>query len=62
MKIESKRKIEKDNRTYLETNPRAQRSLAFAALAKAKELEAKQIASGKKWHVSPCGKTSWLCR
>jgi hypothetical protein len=62
MKIESNQKQEKDNRSYLEANPRAQRSMAFVALAKAKELEAKQIASGKKWQVSPCGKTSWLCK
>jgi hypothetical protein len=62
MKRESKQKIEKDNRTYLETNPRALRSMAFAALAKAKELEAKKIEAGQQWHVSPCGKTSWLCK
>jgi len=60
MKKQSKQKIEKDNRSYLEVNPSVQRNKAKVALAKAKEIEAKQIAAGKKWHVSPDGKTSYL--
>ena len=60
MKKDTKEQLEKDNRSYLETNPRAQRSKAQEALIKAKELEAKKIASGKKWEVSPDGKTSYL--
>lgn len=60
MKKDSKQKIEKDNRSYLETNPRALRSKAQEALIKAKEIEAGKLAAGKKWHVSPDGKTSYL--
>jgi hypothetical protein len=60
MKKDSKQKIEKDNRSYLEHNPAAQRTKAHAALAKAKEIEAQQIAAGKKWHISADGKTSYL--
>lgn len=60
MKADSKQKQEKDNRSYLETNPIAQRNKAKEALQRAKELEAKKIASGKKWHVSADGKTAIL--
>lgn len=51
----------KDNRSYLEVNPTSQRAKALEALAKAKKVEADQIAAGKKWHVSVDGKTSRLC-
>jgi hypothetical protein len=61
MKYDSKQKVEKDNRSYLEANPIAQRTKAFEALAKAKLVEAAKIASGKKWFVSTDGKTSRLC-
>lgn len=60
MKKESKQKKEKDNRSYLEVNPRALRAKAIAALAKAKEIDAGKIAAGKKWVISPDGKTSYL--
>jgi hypothetical protein len=60
MKKDSKQKIEKDNKSYLETNPVVLRSKAQAALKKAKELEAQKMAAGKKLHVSPDGKTSYL--
>ncbi|MCI2229558.1 hypothetical protein MC378_10300 [Polaribacter sp. MSW13] len=49
MKKDSKQKLEKDNRSYLETNPSVQRSKALEALVKAKKLEAKKMAAGKKW-------------
>jgi len=60
MKKHTKADVEKDNRGYLETNPVAQRSKALKALEKAKQLEEKQIAAGKKWVVSPDGKTAYL--
>lgn len=60
MKKDTKADVAKDNRSYLETNPVALRSKAQEVLAKAKELEAKKIAAGKKWEVSPDGKTSYL--
>jgi hypothetical protein len=50
----------KDNKSYLETNPVVLRSKAQEALKKAKALEAKKMAAGKKWHVSADGKTSYL--
>jgi hypothetical protein len=60
MKKASKQKIEKDNRSYLETNPIALRTKAQAALVKAKAIEAEKIAAGKKWVTSSDGKTSYL--
>lgn len=50
----------KDNRSYLEINPTAQRNKALEALAKAKKVEADRIAAGKKWYVSADHKTSVL--
>jgi hypothetical protein len=49
MKKDSKDDLLKDNKSYLETNPVAQRTKAQEVLIKAKELEAKKIAAGKKW-------------
>ncbi len=60
MKKHTKADVAKDNKSYLETNPVAQRSKAMEALEKAKALEAKKIAEGKTWHVSKDGKTSIL--
>lgn len=51
---------EKDNKSYLETNPVAQRTKAQEVLAKAKKLEAEKIAAGKKWYTTKDGKTSFL--
>lgn len=62
MKKHTKSDLEKDNKSYLETNPVAQRTKAQEVLAKAKELEAKQLASGRKWQVSKDGKTSYLVK
>lgn len=59
MKKHTKAEAEKDNRSYLETNPTFQRTKAQEALKKAKELEAKKLASGKKW-VKIDGKTEVL--
>lgn len=49
MKKHTKADVEKDNKSYLESNPVAQRTKAQEALAKAKALEAKKMAAGKKW-------------
>lgn len=51
--------MKKDNHSYLESNSLSQRNKALEALAKAKEVEAKKIASGKKW-VKIDGKTEVL--
>lgn len=40
---------EKDNLSYLETNPVALREKAIEVLAIAKKQEAEKIAAGKKW-------------
>lgn len=49
MKKESKEQHEKDNKSYLETNPVAQRTKAQEVLKLAKEQEKAKIAAGKKW-------------
>ena len=41
---------EKDNKSYLEINPIAQREKALEVLAIAKKQEAEKIAAGKKWY------------
>lgn len=49
MKKHTKADVEKDNKSYLETNPVVLRTKAQEALIKAKELDAKKMAAGKKW-------------
>ena len=59
MKKDTKEQLAKET-IFNEMNPIVQKSKAMQALKKAKELEAKQIAAGKKWIVSKDGKTSYL--
>lgn len=58
MKKDTKKELE-NNSIFNESNPVVQKNQAQKALAKAKEIEAKKIASGKKW-VRIDGKTEAL--
>jgi hypothetical protein len=59
MKKDTKEQLEKES-IFNDNNPVIQKSKAQKALEIAKEMEAKQIAAGRTWHVSDCGKTSRL--
>lgn len=49
MKKQTKTEAVNENHSQLQLNPVALREKALEALAKAKELDAKKIAAGKKW-------------
>ena len=49
MKKDTKQAAKKDNHGYLCLNNLADKTKAAIALAKAKDLEAKKLANGKKW-------------
>tara|TARA_R110002096_G_scaffold369525_1_gene562762 strand:- start:392 stop:565 length:174 start_codon:yes stop_codon:yes gene_type:complete len=53
------RNLDKEDKSYLETNPVALRSKAKEVLEKAKKLEAVKVAAGKKWFFID-GKTQVL--
>ncbi|MEX6627546.1 hypothetical protein PG913_08385 [Tenacibaculum pacificus] len=59
MKKETKETLEKDNKTYLESNPIGQRDKAQKVLEKAKAQEMAQLALGKKW-IKVDGRTEVL--
>ncbi len=49
MKKETKEQFEKDNKSYLESNPATQRAKAQKVLKRAKEQDAEKLAAGKKF-------------
>ncbi len=49
MKKHTKADVDKDNRSYLQTNPKDLREKAKEALAKAKALDVQKMANGKKF-------------
>ena len=61
MKKDTKEQLAKET-IFNEMNPIVQKSKAMQALAKAKALEAEQLANGSTWQVSADGKTSYLIK